>query len=113
MLQKDHAKVIGEPLQAGLVSGAVIASMAINLDCLETFINYFIDYASQHNVDIIFNNNKLSFRFLENIPLEQKQVIVGTLERTDSLILSKLGKIDNLVEQSINVEGELLDDLDS
>jgi hypothetical protein len=29
------------------------------------------------------------------------------------LILSKLGKIDNLVEQSINVEGELLDDLDS
>lgn len=110
---KSHTKVIDEPLQAGFLIAGLITSLAMHLDYLEVFVDYFNESIVNNNVAVMINNNRLSFTLPETVSTEVSNKIIKSLESTDSLILNRLKTIDSIVERSITLEGHELDDPDS
>jgi hypothetical protein len=112
-----HTIVIGEPLQSTCTNSFVVLGVlgyiALHLDYLESFINYFHNFIIINNVEVINVSDKLSFNLTETLSTEEKCSIINTLERTDSMILNRFSTVDNLVERAIELHGDQLDDPDS
>ena len=89
-------------------------SLSTELRYLEFFIDLFNNEIISNNIFVtISNNNGLLYKFPEYMSKENADLIMNKLNSTDSIILSKFKRVEELLGTGIRIEGNILEDPDN